>query len=206
MNNMNKINKIKQEYITILLAGISILLVIILFFWINYLVKNNYISENFETNNINNVNVPLTTTYSCTNFCGPTSRCATTGQQCMADIDCPGCQPNTSPTNNSTTGCVPGNNGAGKLTFGVTPQYSTLTTDIGTDSPFFTNKPFTPPPKASFGIDTWSTSFKQTSQMFQSRYTPSGLQFMPNYSNQNTVTGLFTDDGPLASNDYITPQ
>jgi hypothetical protein len=39
------------------------------------------------------VNLPLTDTYSCQNFCGPTARCSVTGQQCSADIDCPGCNP-----------------------------------------------------------------------------------------------------------------
>ena len=195
----------KNKNVTIILAFISIILFIMLFYLIDYLVKNNYyILENFETTNINNVDIPLTTKYSCTNFCGPTSRCAKTGQQCMADIDCPGCKPNIIGNKREIeTPCVPGNNEAGKLTWGVTPQYSTLTTDIGTQSDFFTDNLSIPPPKATFGIDTWSESYTETNKMFHKRYTPSGLQFMPNYVDQITTTGEFMVNGPLASNDFI---
>lgn len=202
---------LKNKNVTIILAFISIILFLILFYWIDYLVKNNYyILEQFEnintdTNkNINNVDIPLTTKYSCTNFCGPTSRCAKTGQQCMADIDCPGCKPNIVGLKKEVdTPSVPGNNEAGKLTWGVTPQYSTLTTDIGTESAFFTDNISEPPPKATFGINTWGSSFNETSRMFHTRYTPTGLQFMPNYVDQITTTGEFTVNGPLPSNDYI---
>ena len=38
------------------------------------------------------VNLPINTTISCENMCGPLNRCSITGQQCTSDIDCYGCQ------------------------------------------------------------------------------------------------------------------
>jgi hypothetical protein len=85
----------------IYLGIFSILLLWSIFVYVNYLTSNNYISETFDVNIIvdrglpdtnHTVNLPLTTAYSCQNFCGPTSRCSVTGHQCMADIDCPGCE------------------------------------------------------------------------------------------------------------------
>lgn len=200
----------KTQYNILFLAFISFILWIVVFKLINYLNMNGYIKECFindrgtpETSHT--VNLPLTTKYSCKNFCGPTSRCAITGHQCTADIDCPGCQPYVPPLP-SLNKSVPGNNDAGKLTWGVTPTYSELTTDIGTQAAFFEpdgNNKNEGPPKANFGVNVWRSSFDEQSQLFAKRYTPSGLQFMPNYHNQTTTTGEFINDGPLASNDYL---
>lgn len=199
--------KFINKNIKLILAITSILLLIIIFSWSNYLFKNKYIVECFQkiTATSHTVNLPLTTKYSCKNFCGPTARCAITGQQCTADIDCPGCQPNiphTKSSNNNT--CIPGDNDAGKLTWGVTPQYSTLTTDIGTQAAFFTSNPLKKPPMANFGINTWSSSFNQSQKLYNSRYKTPNLQFMPSYRNQYSATGLFIDEGPLPSNSYLT--
>ena len=40
------------------------------------------------------VNLPINTTFECENKCMPPARCSITGQQCQADIDCCGCNPN----------------------------------------------------------------------------------------------------------------
>ena len=89
--------KITENFV---LLGISLLLIVAIYYWIGYLVKNNYIQECFQSNQTmmgpeysHSVDLPLTTTYSCKNFCGPPARCSITGQQCTSDIDCPGCQP-----------------------------------------------------------------------------------------------------------------
>jgi hypothetical protein len=203
----------KLNYNKLILALLSFILIIVIYKWIDYLVKNNYIIECFQnyseviqhslnSSKSHTVNLPLTTTYSCKNFCGPMSRCSITGHQCTSDVDCPGCTPQM-PSITNNTECVPGNNDAGKLTIGVTPQYSKLTTDIGTMAAFYTSNPLKKPAVANFGIDTWTSEFKQTNEMFYKRYKPPNLEFMPSYQNRYTTTGLFVDDGPLASNSYL---
>ena len=188
-----------------MLIVLSIFLIIIIYAWIHYLVQNNYIIERFENiespETSHTVDLPLTTTYSCTNFCGPQSRCSVTGHQCTSDIDCPGCQPYVPPLTNTETAIVPGDNAAGKLTVGATPRYSPLTTDIGTKAalvvtPVLNNKP----PMPDFGENTWSKSYEQDQQMFYNKYKPPELTNMPNYKEQYTMTGIFKNDDPYASN------
>lgn len=201
-----------KQYILIL-AVISLLLLICIFRWINFLGANNYISENFDNNTqlvkdigsdntSHTVDLPLTTTYSCKNFCGPNATCSITGQQCFADIDCPGCQPYVPPLPPSKIEDVRGDNDAGKLTWGVTPRYSTLTTDIGTQAKIF-NYDAAKAPQADFGIDTWRTTFDQGRRLFDERYKPPNLQYMPQYKKGYSATGEFLEDGPLASNAYL---
>jgi hypothetical protein len=200
----------------IYLGIFSILLLWSIFVYVNYLTSNNYISETFDVNIIidrglpdtnHTVNLPLTTAYSCKNFCGPTSRCSVTGQQCMADIDCPGCNPYTPTlsTNPISKEFIRGNNDAGILTNGVTPKYSSLTTDIGTQAKLYvSNKDkLNKPAMANFGVNTWITGFNESMYEFDKRYRPYGLKFTPDYKKRYTMTGEFMDDGPLASNAYL---
>jgi hypothetical protein len=184
---------------------ICILLSIIIFTWINYLTNHKYISECFTNNESvktsHSVDLPLTNTYSCQNFCGPTSRCSTTGQQCFTDIDCPGCQPqDTSSKKQSVSQVIPGDNAAGKLTLGVTPQYSPLTSGYGTHEKIVTKNMFSKPSSPNFGINTWFSSFKKEGELFDKRYKPPQLPNMPNYPKRYSLTGEFVEDGPLASN------
>jgi hypothetical protein len=212
----------RNQYITIILAFVSIVLLFWNFNYIHYLVKNGYYVECFDSNialykdtgsptTTHTVNMPLTTTYSCKNFCAPaTARCAITGEQCMADIDCRGCNPYGSKLYGSynqpqPTRIIPGENDAGKLTWGVTPTYSTLTTDIGTQAKLYTSnkKKLEKPLQANFGVNTWISHFKGGQDLFDERYKPAGLKYMPKYDERYSVTGQFVDDGPLASNAYL---
>jgi len=190
----------------IFLLLIMLILLFIVFYMIDYLVKQNYIVECFTGSPIqessktsHTVDLPLTTKYSCQNFCGPTARCAITGQQCFTDIDCPGCQPY-SPPLSKTNGCIPGNDDAGKLTVGVTPTYSPLTTGYGTREKVITKNMYARPPQANFGYDTWGNSFNEGQKLFNKRYKPNQLQYMPNYPPMYSITGEFIGDGPLPSN------
>ena len=187
----------------IFLPILALILLIIIFNMIHYLVKENYIIECFtsqETSQTSHtVDLPLNTTYSCQNFCGPNSRCSITGQQCFTDVDCPGCQPY-SPPLPKTKDCVPGNNDAGKLTVGVTPTYSPLTSGYGTREKIITNDIYSRPPQANFGYDTWGDSFNESQKLFNKRYKPNQLQYMPNYPPMYSITGEFIGDGPLPSN------
>jgi len=204
----------KKNTIIILLALISLFLLIVIINWTDYLVNNGYIVENFDQMTQSNqdrgksdtshtVSLPINTTSSCSNFCGPNARCSITGQQCTSDIDCPGCQPNVPfvpPTNN----CVPGQNDAGKLTVGVTPTYSSLTTDIGTKALLFPNKKFSKPVKTNFGVDTWTSKFDEGNQLFKKRYQCNNYPYLSQYDMRFSGTGIFKQDGPLASNDYFS--
>ena len=192
------------------LAVISFVLFISLFKWIDYLVYNNYISESFQQmynqntseKTTHTVDLPLNTTYSCTNFCGPTSRCSITGQQCFTDIDCPGCQPYVPPLSNAEKimDNITGDNDAGKLTVGTTPTYSVLTTDMGTRAKTFIDKKFSKTPSPEFGINVWRSKFNTNEKLFYKRYRPDKIEYMPSYPPRYSVTGDFIDDGPLASN------
>ena len=193
-----------------IIAFISLILLICIFKWIDYLFTNNYLNsvEGFEDRGSpttsHTVNLPLTTTYSCKNMCGPTARCSITGQQCTADIDCPGCNPYSPPLNSDSDKDIPGQNDAGKMTGGVTPTYSTLTTDLGTQAKLITNNKFEKPAMPNFGVDTWSSQFNKDQQQFDDRYKPSDdTTNMPSYSNRYSLTGQFIQEGPLESNSYL---
>ena len=219
----NKFNT--NQFYYICLVSFTLILLVAVFKYINYLTSWGYIVECFDSNlaiyrdtgspsTNHTVNIPLTTTFGCKNFCGPPARCAITGEQCMADIDCRGCNPYGPDFKPPSTKNVPGNNEAGKLTWGVTPTYSDLTTDMGTQAKLFSdnrmnapnnpNKPnLSKPVQANFGMNTWITSFNGGQQLFDERYKPAGLQYMPNYDKRYTLTGEFVDDGPLPSNAYL---
>jgi hypothetical protein len=174
---------------------------------IHYLAIEKYIVECFTGNNIpessktsHTVDLPLNKTYSCKNFCGPTSRCYITGQQCFTDIDCPGCQPYSPPLKKSSSKNIPGNNDAGKLTLGVTPDYSPLTSGFGTKERIITKDLYGKPAQANFGYDTWGASFNEGQQLFNQRYKPNQLPYMPKYPPMYSITGEFIGDGPLPSN------
>jgi len=216
----------KKEKNIIFLAIISFILLVIIFMWINYLSVNNYIfysqlplnknKEGFDNTYITDghiggnkqtnttVNLPLNTTYSCKNMCGPTARCSITGQQCLADIDCPGCQPYSPPLNKTNTTNTPGDDDSGKLTNGVTPTYSKLTTDIGSSATIVNNNKFGRAPQLyANGVNTWRKKFNINSLLFDSKFKPPQLPYMPTYNKSYSVTGEFIDNGPLASNAYL---
>lgn len=202
-----------KQYNILFLLLISFILMVSIFNLIDYLVTNKYIiecmttgivSEDTSGSTSHTVNLPLTTTFSCNNFCGPTARCAITGQQCFTDIDCPGCQPKNPslPKSNAANvdDNVPGNDDAGKLTLGVTPQYSPLTSGYGTHETIITNNMNSKPAMPNFGVNTWLADFKEEENLFNTRYKPYGLQYMPNYPERYSLTGEFMEDGPFASN------
>ena len=198
-----------QKYI-IFMAIISIILYYIVFKMINNLFVEGYLMEHFSnqenTNNNNNnnntshtVDMPLNTTTSCSNFCGPTSRCSTTGHQCFTDIDCSGCQSKLSSSLPKSNDVI-GNDDAGKLTVGVTPDYSPLTSGFGTKELIITDDMYSKPLQANFGINTWTNNFNESQLLFNKRYKPNQSQYMPNYQQMYSVTGEFVENGPLASN------
>jgi len=198
----------KLSFNKLILPLVALILFFVVFNMIDYLAAEKYIIECFTTSeneNISNktshtVDLPLTTRYSCQNFCGPTSRCSITGQQCFTDIDCPGCQPYSPPLPKTTKDCIPAANDAGKLTVGVSPNYSSLTSGYGTREKIITNDMYAQPPQPNFGVDTWGNSFNEDQTLFNRRYKSDHLPFMPNYPEMYSLTGEFISDGPLPSN------
>lgn len=207
-----------KKYTVLFLGFLSLVLLIFVFRMIDYLSKNEYITfcnvkesfqpvslieEKFDGSTTHTVNLPLNTTYSCKNFCGPTARCSITGQQCFADIDCPGCQPYSPPLPKNNSECVVGNDGAGRLIYNINPQYSELTSDIGTKARIITDDVNSRAPAANFGVDTWRSKSDTELKLFNERYKPPQDPYMPDYPERYSVTGDFIVDGPLASNAYL---
>ena len=56
------------------------------------------------------------------------------------------------------------------------------------------------PVQANFGVNTWTDNFNESQLLFNKRYKPNQSQYMPNYQQMYSVTGEFTENGPLASN------
>jgi len=150
------------------------------------------------------VNLPINTTFSCKNVCGPTARCYLSGEQCTSDVDCFGCQPYPK-KEEIISNEVRGQNDAGKLTQNVTPRYSTLTTDIGTQAAFYGKGENIEPVQYFNGINTWRHSFDVGMELYDKKYSPSAniLPFLPRYPKRPTLSGQFVDDGPLAANAYL---
>ena len=197
-----------------ILAFITLIFICVIFYWGDYLIKKDYIrreregfanvirinTENADTTDT--VNLPINTTTSCKNMCGPPGRCSITGEQCVSDIDCYGCTP---PPNEkiqqSLKEEVPGYNDSGKLTVGVTPTFSVLTTNVGTQSSMVVN-PDAKVPQYFLGIDQWKNKFELGENEFNKKYYPAGnLGNMPNYPIRPTLSGQFKEVGPLASNE-----
>lgn len=206
-------NITKNKYNIILIALICLLLFVGIFKWINYLVNNKFVKliiEGFDTNTqairdtgdsstSHNVDVPLTTTSSCKNMCGPPNRCSITGEQCSSDIDCTGCQPVIPPDTPNTGENIVGNDDAGKLS-SLALNYSPLTTGFGTQARIYTEDKFSKPAMPNLGRDTWSDKFIKGRKLFDDRYKPSGLKNMPSYSDSYSITGQFVDEGPIPAN------
>lgn len=181
-----------------------IIFTILAFIFIIYFTSITY--ESFITNDRNGpnyshtVNQPINTTVSCKNMCGPLARCSLTGEQCTSDIDCYGCQKESSKSRMFSE--MRGQNDAGKETTGVTPTYSTLTTDIGTQAKLY-NKLFIDAPQYNIGVNVWRKKFDNGEVFYDKRYFPGEQEFTPNYPKRKSLSGEFEDDGPLAANAYL---
>lgn len=196
---------------------IKCIILIVLIIFILYNINCN-LKEGFDPNalltydsnspkNSHNVDV-VNNVYSCSNFCGPQSQCAITRQQCTSDVDCQGCQPPiTAPPKYLTNTEVKPLNDAGKLTWNQTPQYSTLTTDIGSEAAYA--KPGSK--RAEIirpyeGYDRWTKAFNYGLELADRKLVydhspePAAFRSIPVYPVTQSATGLFYDMGPTASN------
>jgi len=201
---MNKLTVLFWSFIVLMLF-------VAIIQWGDYLIKKRYIIEQY-TNRIeldstsHTVDLPLTTTTTCQNMCGPNNRCSLTGEQCSADIDCFGCNPETKRFAHEERTLddhdIRGQNDAGKLTTQETPTYSTLTTDIGTQAKLI-NKPSTNAPQYFQGVNTWRNAFDSGMELYDKRYTPTASYFTVKYPERPSLSGEFNDNGPLAANAFL---
>ena len=193
-------------------------IVMIIFIVLFLYIINSRSKEGFDPNalvtydsnspkNSHNVDV-VNNPYSCSNFCGPKATCIKTGEQCTSDVDCQGCQPPiTAPPTYLTNTEVKPLDDAGKLTWGQTPQYSSLTSDIGSRAtyakPGSLNEEIVMPYE---GYDKWTKSFNYGLELADKKliyqYSPEPEEYrsMPIYPVTRSATGLFYDTGPTASN------
>ena len=180
--------------------GISLGLLITLLFYCYYSHTQAVVVTDAFTQNMG-----LTSNENkCTNTCGPTSRCATTQQQCFADSDCPGCS-TASESINPLPNKVPGADDAGKLTTGLTPQYSPLTSGYGTHERIIddgVNAVIEP----NVGVNILKSSADIEQQLYNNRYVLSDFPNMVQYPVRKSMTGTFEENGPPAANAVtITP-
>ena len=59
---------------------------------------------------------------------------------------------------------------------------------------------FSKPLAPNFGGNTWMNEFKDDKKLFDNRYKPKNIEYMPNYPDRYSLTGEFIEDGPFASN------
>jgi hypothetical protein len=196
----------------------SFFLVLILFLFLFFSLYSSQERENFDTylqplidtgspSTNHTVNLPINTDYDCENKCSPLQRCYKTGEQCSSDIDCYGCNPYSKRKQPLIDKVVGGENEAGKLTTSFTPTFSSLTTDIGTQAKIINKKSmFEPAPAYNQGVNLWKKTFDVGMELHDIRYNPSyeQTQFIPKYPERKTLSGEFEDNGPLASNAYLS--
>jgi hypothetical protein len=201
--------------------GILIIAIVFIFFVCILHNININCKEGFDPNelltydsnspkNSHNVDV-VNNKYSCSNFCGPNSTCAKTGEQCTSDVDCYGCQPPiTDPPKYLTNTEVKPLDDAGKLTLMQTPQYSILTSDIGSRATYA--KPGSKSEelvRPYDGYDKWTKSFNygldlaDKKLVYQNSPEPEEYRSIPMYPVTRSATGLFYDMGPTAANSSL---
>jgi hypothetical protein len=209
----------------------SILLVYIVFEMsnnvVNYKVTNNCnCKESFQnnvvypqdalidTNNLNSpeyshtVNLPINDPVSCSNFCGPTGKCLKTGTQCLADIDCAGCQPRTNPYPNTVYNeNALMSEASGKLSGALGLNYSPLITSYSKNfDEAYPGSYNTEVGQLYLGPDKWKKTFNEGILLYNKRQesnpylTDFEKSIQPAYPVQLSATGLFYETTPLPGN------
>lgn len=177
---------------------IAVLSVVVLFYWTDFLFKNNYIQEAFSNipvikegpDTTHSVNLPSAafSDYTCKNMCGPPGRCRISGEDCVSDVDCYGCVP--PPVYNREIK---------EQTTDVKPFLSTFSTDVTKNATYIDAE--AKPAKYNMGVDMWKSNFDLEENIFKEKYYPSGnLSLMMKYPVRTTFSGEFIDDGAYAFN------
>ena len=176
---------------------------------------NTYNTSSYDNPNTpltsHSVDLPINTNYTCSNFCNPsTATCSKTGQQCADDIDCQqyGCESLLKPPTKNQVDKVEdepsADYDAGILTYNQTPQYSVLTTDIGTNATVINKDAELV--RQYQGIPVWEDTYDKQAQMvndelaYKYSAAPEEYRTAPFYPVTTTVTGVFYDIGPTPAN------
>ena len=214
--NMNMIIFSKNQIYKLISIFVSLSIICVAYYYLynNFSFNDSMFKEGFDPTRYNsNIDIDLpkyshnvdiiNNSDSCSNFCGPKSQCAKTREQCTSDVDCMGCQPLKNDLKSEPEDLVKPLNDAGKMTFTKTPQYSSLTTDLGT---FAANaKPGSLSaeiPKMYAGYDIWTKSFNYGLGLADSKLTldQEDHKLLPKYPETISATGMFYDMGPTAAN------
>jgi hypothetical protein len=209
---------------TICYIAIGVILIASLLFYLKTTQIENYASYYTDLGlpgTSHTVNLPINTTFECENKCMPPARCSITGQQCQADIDCCGCNPNAKKIQKLLEEGVDLNdinNEVGSIDkfvegFSADQLKSAYGNDAKnkvTDLDLFTKESelFSKPPQYYLGEDMWSKSFYEGAKLFndahdpniqKARYAggPDPGQFQLKYPDRTTLSGLFVENGPL---------
>ena len=176
-------------------------------------VKSTNVNEPFSNSNsyTHSVNMPINDPVSCNNFCGPTSTCSITGEQCSADVDCQGCQPTLPKQQKYTTEEVaPYNTSLPNNNFYKGFQYnSPLIHDFASNfAQAYPNSKKNVLTNSYQGLDTWTKSFNEGLNLYNKKReitdkynsNPKLLYYEPKYISSVSATGQFYETTPPAAN------
>lgn len=169
--------------------------------------QNIYDVKRYDNQYTHSIDLPINTDKSCSNFCGPDARCSQTKNiQCSTDSDCwqYGCQSMLKPPPKKVDDGPKPDYDAGILTYNQTPQYSSLTTDMGSEATVIDANAEVP--RSYDGIPVWQETYDQQARMvddelaYQYSSEPQQYRTAPAYPVSTTITGVFYDIGPTPSN------
>ena len=168
--------------------------------------QNIYDVKTYDNQYTHSIDLPINTDKSCSNFCGPDARCSKTKGQCSTDSDCwqYGCQSMLKQPPTSVDDGPEADYDAGILTYNQTPQYSSLTTDMGSEATVIDANAEVP--RSYDGIPVWQETYDQQARMvddelaYQYSSEPQQYRTAPAYPVSTTITGVFYDIGPTPSN------
>lgn len=157
-----------------------------------------------------NVDLPLTTTFSCKNFCGPQSQCAITREQCTSDIDCIGCNPGLKHKTNCELKNVKPFEHSGKLSQSKGLNYSSLTigskNEVNEFAEVYPGSLKEKLKRPYDGWNNWIPSFNKGLELYNKKMQ---LNYEPTYEEQKiemnypttiSATGLFYETTPPGAN------
>lgn len=146
-------------------------------------------SETSSPSYSHTVDLPLTTTISCNNFCGPQSKCAITGTQCTSDVDCSGCQP----PDYKRPQCNDNN-------------YQPYTYDMKDYAYLSPNHKYVEIQKGYEGEDRWTQSFNKGLELYNRKMKANypldeyAEKYLPKYQTTISATGTFYETTPPGYN------
>ena len=206
LKRQNK-NVVENKNINYIICFIIFLFIMIIVIYI--VCKLNRI-EGMETEKgeySKSVDIPIVKGYSCKNMCSSQSKCYITGGNCTSDGDCEGCNPRQNIKKQYSTKDIIGNDDAGKYD-NISPNYSTLTTDISKNAMVYLSKTEIEkePVNMEYGYNIWKsgaelgTKINKLNSKYKWGVDDTSNKLAIRYKEEPSMTGIFKDNGPTASN------